>query len=96
MDIKQRHKQELSSCRPHNLSLTKARHEKEMNQLEQRLADEIRSTDQKIILELDQLVSEQQNTLQQSAVPFFTVTNNSVDIQLQSMLLLFVQRLTTQ
>lgn len=95
MEMKQRHKQELSNCQSHNEPLIKARHEREWSQLEQRLANEIRSTDQKIILELDQLVSDQQSTLHQSAVPYFMITNNSIDIQLQSKLLLFIQRLTT-
>ena len=94
MDITQRHKEELRECRPHNLSLVKERHDKERTDLDTRLNEEIRSTDQKIILELDQLVCDQQSTLQQAAVPFFVVSNNTSDIQLQSYLLQFILRLS--
>lgn len=94
MDMTQRHKEELRECRPHNLSLVKARHEKEWTDLDTHLNEEIRSTDQKIILELDQLVCDQQSTLQQAAVPFFVVSNNTSDIQLQSYLLHFILRLS--
>ena len=90
----QRHKEELRECRLHNLSLVKTRHEKEWTDLDTRLNEEIHSADQKIILELDQLVSDQQSTLQQAAVPFFVVSNNGSDIQLQSYLLQFILRLS--
>lgn len=90
-----RHKEELAACqhRQHNLPLVEAKHIKELAEMEKKLADETRSTDQSIILELDQLVTDQQSTLQQAAVPFFSVTNNPQEIQIQISVLRFIQKL---
>lgn len=97
VEMAKRHKEELANCqnRPHNLPLVKSRHEKERNELENTLAEELRLTDQKIILELDQIVTDQQSTMQQAAVPLFTVTNNPQNIQVQMHLLSFIQQLST-
>ena len=97
VNMAKRHKEELasSSSKPHNLPLLKPQHEKERHDLEKKLAEEIRATDQKIILELDQIVSDQQSTMQQAAVPFFMVSNKPEDIQIQIYTLRFVQRLGT-
>ena len=97
VEMVRRHKEELASCqnRPHNLPLVKSRHEKEIEELEKVLVEELRSTDQKIILELDQIVTDQQSTMQQAAVPLFTVTNNPHNIQIQIHILSFIQRLST-
>ena len=98
MQMTKQHKQELASHkhRPHHLPVLQAQHKKEMAELEQKLADEMRSVDQKIILELDQIVTEQQSTMQQAAVPFFTaVTNNPSDIQTQMHVLESIQKLVT-
>ena len=97
VDMAKRHKKELasSSSKLHNLPLLRSQHEKERHDLEKKLAEEIRATDQKIILELDQIVSDQQSTMQQAAVPFFMVSNKPEDIQIQIHTLRFVQRLGT-
>jgi hypothetical protein len=94
MEMMDRHKRELKQCQSHEVTLTKSNHDKEKNELERKIAEEIRTTDQSIILELDQLVFDQQNTLHQAAVPYFTVTNSSSDIQLQSALLTFILKLS--
>ena len=78
---------------PHDLTLIKARQEREREELVTQLETELRSTDQQIILELDQLITDQQSTLQQAAVPFFKVSNNKQDTELMSALLQFIQRL---
>lgn len=98
IEMDKRHKEELASCqsRPHNQPLVKLQHEKEKQDLEKRLGEEVRQTDQKTILELDQLVTDQQSTMQQAAVPFFTVTNKPEEIQIQLHILRFIQRLGTQ
>lgn len=97
VEMAKRHQEELasSSSKLHNLPLLRAQHEKERRDLEKKLAEEIRATDQKIILELDQIVSDQQSTMQQAAVPFFMVSNKPEDIQIQIHTLRFVQRLGT-
>ena len=92
-ELARRQKNEITEARPHTLTLIKARHEEERVELEGRLGSEIRETDQRIILELDQLVTDQQSTLQQAAVPFFTVTNNNNDNKLMNSLLIFILRL---
>lgn len=90
-----RHGEEVLGCqhRKHNLPVVKARHDAEKRELEKRLTEELRSVDKKVILELDQIVTEQQATLQQAAVPFFTVTNKPEDIRVQMHVLGFIQRL---
>lgn len=95
VEMVKRHDVELLSCqhRPHNLPLVKAQHEKEKAELDKQLQDEIRATDQQIILELDQLVTNQQTTMQQAAVTFFSVTNNPQEIQVQMHVLRFIQKL---
>ena len=97
VEMAKRHKEELANCvnRPHNFPLVRSRHEKERNEIENTLAEELRLTDQKIILELDQIVTDQQSTMQQAAVPLFTVTNNPQNIQVQMHLLSFIQQLST-
>lgn len=91
--LSRRHSEELVSTKPHALAVALARQEEEKAELERTLAEEVRSTDQKIILELDQLLSDQQSTLMQAAVPFFAVTNKPEDIQLQMNILRFLQKL---
>lgn len=95
MEMSRRHRNESTACRnkPHNIPLVTTRHKKEKEQLENQLKKELRAVDQKMILELDQIVTEQQSTLQQAAVPFFSVTSDPHEIQLQMFLLEFIQRL---
>ena len=96
LQLSKKHKEEANKCKhkPHYLPLLKVDHEKEREALEKQLADEVKTTDQEVILELDQLVSNQQSTLFQAAVPFFSVTNNAQDIQLQIHILRFIQKLS--
>ncbi len=98
VELARQQKEELAACqhKPHNQPLVKSKHEVESRELELKLSEEIRSTDQKVILELDQLVTEQQTTMLQAAVPFFAVTNKPEDIQVQIHILSFVQRLRSQ
>ena len=95
LEMDRRHKEEVFCCqhRQHNLPLVTAKQETEKHELEKRLTEELRSVDKKVILELDQIVSEQQATLQQAAVPFFSVTNKPDDIQVQMYILSFIQKL---
>ena len=97
VELAKRHKDEIVSNqhKPHNLPLLKSKHEKERHELEKKLAEEIGSMDQTIILELDQIVTDQQSTLHQAALPFFIVTNKPEDIQIQMHILSCIQRLGT-
>lgn len=95
VSLSKKHKEEVAACnhKPHNLPLIKGNHEKEKAELDTKLREELRLTDQKVILELDQLVTDQQSTMQQAAVPLFTVTNDATEIQVQMHVLNFIQKL---
>lgn len=93
-----RHREEIhaNQSKPHNIPLVESRHDQDEAELEMQLNDQIRTTDQTLILELDQIVTEQQSTLVQAAVPFFAVTNNPQDMQVQMAILEFIQKLDDQ
>lgn len=95
VEMAKRHNEEMMVCehRPHNLPLVKGRHEKEKAELDKQLQEEIKATDQEIILELDQMVTNQQTTMKQADVTFFTVTNNAQEIGIQMHILRFIQKL---
>ena len=95
VEMAKKHDVELLTChhRPNNLPLIEAKHEKEKAELDKLLQEELRATDQQIILELDQLVTNQQTTMQQAAVTFFSVSNNPQEIQVQMHVLRFIQKL---
>lgn len=59
-----------------------------------RCDEELRKKDQKIIMELDQKVMDQQSTLEKAGVPGFYVTNKPQDIRVQMFLLDFIVRLS--
>ena len=96
VELTKRHQQELTEAenKPHTLPLLKPKQETECMDLEKKLADEMRSTDKNIVLELDQIVADQQSTMQQCAVPFFSVTNNPQEVELQMQLLRFLQKMS--
>lgn len=96
LQVSRRHREDVGKCRhkPHTLPLLKVEHDKEKAALEGKLAEAVKVTDQEVILELDQIVSNQQSTLFQAAVPFFFVTNNAQDIQLQIHILRFIQKVS--
>lgn len=96
MEMTKRHVEDVARnrCKPHNLPLLKTEHDKQKIDLDKKLADELRRTDQEVILELDQIVSDQQSTLFSTKVPFFCVTNSSQDIQVQMHILRFIQKLS--
>ena len=96
LEMTKRHKEIVALTRhqPHRLPLLKTEHEKEKSELEATLSEEVKKADKNVILELDQLVSQQQTTLCQAAVPFFFVTNNAQDIQVQMNVLRFILKLS--
>lgn len=95
VDLAKRHDEELSAAETklHVVPLLKKRHKTECEDLEKKQAEEKRSVDNNIVLEFDQLVADQQSTMQQCAVPVFTVTNCPQDVQLQMYLLRFLRKL---
>ncbi|XP_064424305.1 protein DGCR6 isoform X1 [Latimeria chalumnae] len=76
LDLLRKQKEAQQSCKSHNLSLLKTAQQRELEALEQRIKDEQRMMDEKIVLELDQKVIDQQSTLEKAGVPGFYVTTN--------------------
>ncbi|PWA19729.1 hypothetical protein CCH79_00006761 [Gambusia affinis] len=75
-DLVRKHKDALQSCKPHNLSLLKTTQQTELEALEVRVREEQKMMDKKIVVEMDQKVTDQQNTLEKAGVPGFYITTN--------------------
>ncbi|XP_059052438.1 gonadal protein gdl isoform X1 [Achroia grisella] len=56
--------------------------------------DELKQTDMKLVMQLDQKVSDQQVTLEKAGVPGFFVTNKPIEVKVQMYLLDFILRLS--
>lgn len=56
--------------------------------------EELKEIDMKLVLQLDQKVSDQQSILEKAGVPGFYVTNNPIEIQVQMRLCDFIIRLS--
>ncbi|XP_065090964.1 gonadal protein gdl [Ochlerotatus camptorhynchus] len=67
----------------HIIALMKIKHTKNMKE-----------TDMKLVLHLDQKVKDQQSTLEKAGVPGFYVTDNPMEIKIQMYLLDFILRLS--
>uniref|UniRef100_A0A4X2LX53 DiGeorge syndrome critical region gene 6 n=1 Tax=Vombatus ursinus TaxID=29139 RepID=A0A4X2LX53_VOMUR len=71
-----KHKEAQQACRPHNLPLLRAAQQREQEAVEHRIREEQQMMDEKIVLELDQKVVDQQSTLEKAGVTGFYVTTN--------------------
>ncbi|KAL4710421.1 hypothetical protein ACJJTC_008823 [Scirpophaga incertulas] len=56
--------------------------------------EELKQADMKLVLQLDQKVSDQQVTLEKAGVPGFYVTNKPIEVKVQMYLLDFILRLS--
>ncbi|NWX32853.1 DGCR6 protein, partial [Notiomystis cincta] len=88
-----RHKEAQQCCRPHNLPLLRAAQQREMEAMEQQIREEQRMMDEKIVLELDQKVIDQQSTLEKAGVSGFYITTNPQELTLQMNLLELIRKL---
>ncbi|KAF7239915.1 Protein DGCR6 [Varanus komodoensis] len=88
-----KHREDQQGCLPHNLPLLKAAQQRELQALEQRIHDEQQMLDEKIVLELDQKVVDQQSTLEKAGVSGFYITTNPQELTLQMNLLELIQKL---
>uniref|UniRef100_H3B9F1 DiGeorge syndrome critical region 6 n=1 Tax=Latimeria chalumnae TaxID=7897 RepID=H3B9F1_LATCH len=79
--------------KPYNLSWLREITASLLKALEQRIKDEQRMMDEKIVLELDQKVIDQQSTLEKAGVPGFYVTTNFQELTLQMNLLELILKL---
>ncbi|XP_053135037.1 protein DGCR6-like [Hemicordylus capensis] len=92
-DLIQKHKEAQQSCKPHNRPLLKAAQQRELEALEHRIHEEQQMMDEKIVLELDQKVVDQQSTLEKAGVSGFYITTNPQELTLQMNLLELIIRL---
>ncbi|XP_076307822.1 gonadal protein gdl [Tachypleus tridentatus] len=95
-NLQKKHKEIMSSHSqdsPQILITLRNTYEKELQEIEKRQTEEEGRVDMKIIIDLDQAVSDQQVTLEKAGVPGFFVTNNSNEIRLQMYLLEFILKL---
>ncbi|XP_045446454.1 gonadal protein gdl isoform X2 [Melitaea cinxia] len=77
-----------------NTTPNPAQQEIKRNVLLKRHKEELKQTDMKLVIQLDQKVSDQQDTLEKAGVPGFFVTNKSIEIKVQMYLLDFILRLS--
>ncbi|KAE8634406.1 hypothetical protein XENTR_v10002295 [Xenopus tropicalis] len=75
-DLLRKHREAQQSCKAHNFQVLKATQQRELESLEQRIKEEQRMMDEKIVLELDQKVIDQQTTLEKAGVSGFYITKN--------------------
>ncbi|KAL0979489.1 hypothetical protein UPYG_G00185790 [Umbra pygmaea] len=92
-DLIRKHKEALQVCKSHNIAVMKTNQQAEMETLEIRVRDEQRMMDEKIVLELDQKVIDQQNTLEMAGVPGFYITTNPQELTMQINLLELIVKL---
>lgn len=92
-DLVRKHKQALQACKSHNLTVMKTNQRAENEALDQRVKDEQRMMDEKIVAEMDQKVLDQQNTLEKAGVPGFYITTNPQEVMMQMNLLELVLKL---
>lgn len=69
-------------------------YEGELKRLQQKHRLQQKQNDMKIIMQLDQKVSDQQVLMEKAGVPGFHVTNNQGDVRLQMYLFEFIFRLS--
>ncbi|KAM6954229.1 protein DGCR6 [Aplochiton taeniatus] len=82
-ELARKHKEALLVCKSHNLAVLKANQQAETESLEHRVREEQRMMDEKIVGEMDQKVTDQQNTLEKAGVPGFFITTNPQELTMQ-------------
>uniref|UniRef100_W5MNL5 DiGeorge syndrome critical region gene 6 n=2 Tax=Lepisosteus oculatus TaxID=7918 RepID=W5MNL5_LEPOC len=92
-ELVRKHKEALQSCKSHNLAVLRSSQQAEIEALEQRVKDEQRMMDEKIVAEMDQKVIDQQTTLEKAGVPGFYTTTSPQELTLQMNLLELILKL---
>lgn len=92
-DLVRKHKQALQTCKSHNLAVLKTNQRAETEALDQRVKEEQRMMDEKVVAEMDQKVLDQQNTLEKAGVPGFYITTNPQEVMMQMNLLELILKL---
>ncbi|KAF5273616.1 hypothetical protein FQR65_LT04615 [Abscondita terminalis] len=68
--------------------------ESELEKMKDNQSVELKKFDMSLVIQLDEKVTDQQQTLEQAGVPGFYVTSNSLEIKVQMHLLDFILRLS--
>ncbi|CAF4898950.1 unnamed protein product [Pieris macdunnoughi] len=92
LQIINKHTSEIESLV--NSLLTPEEKEDQKHILLKRHKEELKLTDMKLVIQLDQKVSDQQDTLEKAGVPGFFVTTKPIEIKVQMYLLDFILRLS--
>lgn len=92
-DLVRKHRQALQTCKSHNVAVLKSNQRTETEALEQRVREEQRMMDEKIVAEMDHKVLDQQNTLEKAGVPGFYITTNPQELMMQINLLELILKL---
>ncbi|KAI7797456.1 protein DGCR6L [Triplophysa rosa] len=92
-DLLGKHRQALQTCKSHNVAVLKSNQRTETEALEQRVREEQRMMDEKIVAEMDQKVLDQQNTLEKAGVSGFYITTNPQELMMQMNLLELILKL---
>lgn len=95
-EIMKRQKNEIenSQSRPHQILIYEKNHAEELKMLNEKIEKELMTLDQKLVLDLDQQVSDQQSTLERAGLPLFFITNNPDEIKVQMYILEFITKLS--
>ncbi|XP_048855962.1 protein DGCR6 isoform X1 [Brienomyrus brachyistius] len=92
-ELVRKHKEALQACKSHNLAVLRMNQQAETEALEQRVKEEQSMMDEKIVVELDQKVVDQQTTLEKAGVPGFYRTTSSQELTMQMNLLELILKL---
>ncbi|XP_036383152.1 protein DGCR6 isoform X1 [Megalops cyprinoides] len=92
-ELVRKHKEALLTCKTHNLAVLRTNQQAETEALEQRVREEQRMMDEKIVVEMDQKVVDQQTTLEKAGVPGFYITTNPQELMMQMNLLELILKL---
>ncbi|CAH1228471.1 DGCR6L [Branchiostoma lanceolatum] len=97
LEMAKKHREVIQACQgdTHLLRSVETTNRREKEELEELLREEMSQVDKELILEMDQVVLEQQNTLSKGGIPGFTITTNPEEVRLQMYLLEFITRLST-
>ncbi|KAG7299722.1 hypothetical protein JYU34_016721 [Plutella xylostella] len=92
LQVQNKHTLEIQNM----INSTQSTEEQELQRtiLLRRQKEEMKQTDMKLVMQLDQKVSDQQVTLEKAGVPGFFVTNKPIEIKVQMHLLDFILRLS--
>uniref|UniRef100_G3UHL6 Uncharacterized protein n=1 Tax=Loxodonta africana TaxID=9785 RepID=G3UHL6_LOXAF len=89
----QKHEEAQQTCQPQNQPLLQVAQQCELEVMSQRAGEEGSTMDEKVVLELDWIVVDQQSTLEKASITGFYVTTNPQELVLHMKLLKLIWKL---